>query len=96
MPKHNNACQWSYPGMTPSTPYEYTSEQPPSITVVEAIANLEEVDPTDLDFTLYNHIQPKALDTLTQSGAVTVTFSLAQYKVHITESNTVRITLHCG
>lgn len=84
------------PSDDPGTPYEYTPDRPPSLTIVEAIADLEEVDPTELDFTLYDYIQPDALDTLVQSGSVTVTFTITQYKVHITESGTVRITLHCG
>lgn len=50
----------------PNTPYEYESEQPPSLAVVTALADLKEKEPTDLDYTLYNYIQPQALDTLTQ------------------------------
>lgn len=77
---------------SPDTPFEYKSEQPPSIAVVNALAELEEVDPTDLDYTLYDHIHPEALDTLIQSGPVAVTFTVNQYTVHITESGTIRIT----
>lgn len=84
------------PNDDPSTPYEYTSEQPLSIAVVEALTALERIDPIDLDFTLYDHIHPDALDTLIQSDNVTITFTVAQYKVHIMESGTVQITLYCG
>ncbi|UHQ99013.1 hypothetical protein HYG81_25035 (plasmid) [Natrinema zhouii] len=77
---------------SPDTPFEYESEQPPSLAVVNALANLEEEDPTDLNYTLYDYIHPEALDTLIQSGPVTVTFTVNQYTVHITGSGTIRIT----
>ncbi|NUB91165.1 hypothetical protein HT576_09045 [Haloterrigena sp. SYSU A121-1] len=94
--KPNNACRWSEPTMTgsdtPTTPFEYESEQSPSLSVVEALATLEGVDPTELDYTLYDHIHPEALDTLTRSGTVEITFTVDQYTVHIDRSGIVRIT----
>lgn len=96
MVKYNNGWQWSEaampPGDDPSTPYEYTAEQPASLSVVEALAALEGVEPTELNFTLYDHIQPQALDTLTRKDPVAVTFTVDQYTVHIDDSGTVRIT----
>ncbi|WP_339105895.1 HalOD1 output domain-containing protein [Haloterrigena salinisoli] len=76
----------------PDTPYEYESEQPPSLAVVTALADLEDKKPTELDYTLYNYIQPQALDTLTQSRTVEITFPIEQYLIHIMESGTIRIT----
>lgn len=77
---------------TPDTPFEYESDQPPSIAIVNALADLEGVDPTELDYILYDYIHPEALDTLTQSGPVTVTFPLEEYMISTTESGTVQIT----
>ncbi|WP_436347955.1 HalOD1 output domain-containing protein [Natronorubrum sp. FCH18a] len=62
------------------------------MTCPSAVAALEGVDPIDLDFTLYDHIYPDALDTLIQSGNVTITFTVAQYDIHVTPSGTIRIT----
>ncbi|UHQ99025.1 hypothetical protein HYG81_25100 (plasmid) [Natrinema zhouii] len=98
MAKHDEGCQWKVEAMAgsddPDTPYEYSSEQPPSIAIVNALADLEEVDPTELDYTLYDYAYPEALDTLTQSGNVEITFTVEQYKVHITESGSIHITRH--
>lgn len=96
MPKYDDDCSWRPKTMTgsydPNTPYEYKTEQPPSLAVVTALADLKEKEPTDLDYTLYNYIQPQALDTLTQSGTVEITFTVEQYTIHIREDDTVRIT----
>lgn len=80
------------PSDGPSTPYEYTADQPASLTVIEAFAALEGVEPTELDHTLFDYIDPQALDTLAQSGPVTVTFTVDRYTVHVTESGTIQIT----
>lgn len=81
---------------SPETPYEYTAEQPPSIVVVQALADLEGVDPTDLDYMLYDYIHPEALDTLSKSGAVEIRFTVDQYEETLSGSSTVQITLRCG
>lgn len=100
MAKHDEGSQWRTEAMTgsddPDTPYEYSPEQPPSIAIVNALADLEEVHPTELDYTLYDSVQPEALDTLAQSGNVEITFTVEQYRVHITESGTIKITPSCN
>ena len=35
---------------------------PPSIAIVNAIAEMEGVSPTEIDFTLYENVDPDALD----------------------------------
>lgn len=64
--------------------HHYDAETPPSIAIVQAIAALENVDPTafstDLGLRLYDHLDPEALNRLvTNDGgiaAVTVDLTL--------------------
>ena len=58
----------------------------PSIAAIEALANLENADPTGLattfDICLYDYVDPDALDTLVRdgkSGSVTVTVTIERY-----------------
>lgn len=41
--------------------------RPPSIAVVEAIAAMDGIDPTELDVVLYDYLDPDALDRLFRS-----------------------------
>lgn len=64
--------------------HRYDGETPPSIAIVRAIAVIENVDPTnaptDLGLTLYDHVDPTALDRLVaeapESSAVTVDLTI--------------------
>lgn len=66
------------------------SVKPPSIVVVEAIATIENVSGTDLPMTLYDYINPESLDELVESSSdISVTFSVDQYQIQVTESTIV-------
>ena len=77
--------------------HQYDSDTPPSIAIVEAIATIENVDPmdssTDLGITLYDHVDPTALDQLVteNSGDSALTVDLTvhndyQYDVRVLDS----------
>lgn len=69
------------------------SEKAPSIAVVEAIAAIENVSPTDLSMRLYDYINPNSLDELVDSeSGVSVTFSVDQYQIQVNET-TIAVTL---
>ena len=65
-------------------------------TVVRALADSKDVDPTDLDFHLYDAIDPDALDRLFDwRDEVTgrrVSYTLADRRVVVDESRTVDVT----
>lgn len=94
--KYNQGCYWSQteivPSNSPTTPYQYESENPPSIAIIEALAELEDRDPVNLELTLYDYIHPEALNTLTQSGDVEIWFTVPQYEIHVRESGAVVIS----
>lgn len=79
------------PSEPPDMPYRYESDKPPSLTVVEAIAELRSTDPTQVDFRLYDYIHPEALDTLGRSENVEIVFQISPYQIHVTESGSVCI-----
>lgn len=54
-----------------------------STKIIEAIADLEGVDPTELREPLYGAIDPEALDVLVGSGDVSVTFTYHGYEVTV-------------
>lgn len=60
----------------------------PSKAIVKAIASIENVEEIDLpevlDTTLYDHVDPEALDFLiTDDGHILVSFTMGEYKVQI-------------
>lgn len=60
----------------------------PSIAVINAVAVLENVEPSELaeesDTTLYDHINPDALDTLVaQNRDLTISFTLGDYQIRV-------------
>ncbi|MFB6081054.1 MAG: HalOD1 output domain-containing protein [Haloferacaceae archaeon] len=58
--------------------------------VVEAVAEDRGVDPVDLDFALYDYIDPTVLERLEQSGGSwTLTFELPDYDVTVTSDDRV-------
>ncbi|USZ73525.1 HalOD1 output domain-containing protein [Natronosalvus halobius] len=72
---------------------------PASIAVVQAIGAIEGVDPTEapeeLGFTLYDHVDPEALDAMVEDGSrtggVTIEFSLEGHRVLITDTGLIRV-----
>ncbi|AFZ74912.1 HalOD1 output domain-containing protein [Natronobacterium gregoryi] len=65
----------------------------PSAAVVETIAQAEGVDPMTFEPSLYQAIDPDALDTLIESadGEVTVVFTFAGYTVGVDGTGTVTL-----
>lgn len=84
-----NQCM---PATNPNDPLrvesDYDEETPPSIAIVRAIAVIEDVDPvdspTELGITLYDHIDPTALDQFLtdRSDGTTVTIDLTIHNHH--------------
>ncbi|MFC6719056.1 HalOD1 output domain-containing protein [Natrialbaceae archaeon GCM10025810] len=57
---------------------------PPSIATSAALETVTGVDPTELETTLYDHIDPDALDGLVRdqnSEQVTVSFTIDHYRI---------------
>lgn len=59
-----------------------TRDEPTSSQVVEAIAELEDTDHTELP-PLFNSIDPEALDIIVQENGGTVSFEYAGYAVEV-------------
>lgn len=78
------------------------SRRPPSIAIVESIAAIEDVTPTDVDFSLYEDIDPDALDTIfanpdddeetTEDGEIVAEFQIDGYVVQVRDNGTITIT----
>ena len=77
----------------------YDETTPASIAIIRAICAIENVDPVDapadLGFTLHDHIDPEALDTIvadgTADGDVTVELLLEDHCVQISNSGRIRV-----
>lgn len=64
----------------------------PSLAVVNAISSIENAEPIDLSITLYDHINPEALDTLViDDSNITISFTLNEYRIRI-DGNRLVIT----
>lgn len=71
--------------------FEYDREEiPPSRAVVEAIADVEDVDPVELSTgggaTLYDHVEPDALDRFVSSDTIAnpeIRMSVDEYTVWV-------------
>ncbi|ELY66999.1 HalOD1 output domain-containing protein [Natrinema versiforme] len=68
------------------------SNTTPTVAIVNAIAGIEGVDPTDLSTvlgtTLYEQIDPEALDSLVSTGThPEIAFTVDGYRVEIEENN---------
>ncbi|WP_137288809.1 HalOD1 output domain-containing protein [Natronorubrum halophilum] len=71
-----------------------------STATITALATLEEVDPVELsdvlDITLYDHVDPEALDTLVAGEErVDLSFLIDDYRVRI-DGEELTITRQCG
>ncbi|WP_408958132.1 HalOD1 output domain-containing protein [Natrinema sp. 74] len=77
----------------------YDETTPASIAAVYAIATALDTDPiecsTELGFTLYDHVDPEALDALVthnqREGTVTIELSLEEYLLRVTDTGRVRV-----
>lgn len=89
MAKHNLDNRWSSREMTEDWTTVYDPGNPPSQTIVEAIADHEGVDPTELDLRLYDYIDPAALDSVMESSKVEVTVSIDEYEIQVIDFDTI-------
>ena len=87
-----------------SNPLHFETEyagRPPSIAIVEAIAAIEDVTPTDVEFTLYEQLDPEALDTLFDEqndpeeteADVVAEFHIDDYTVQVTADGQLTVTM---
>jgi hypothetical protein len=74
----------------------HRDDRPPSLAIVEALADLTGVDPDaladDADIVLYDHINPEALDALVAHGpdvGVTLSFTVDEYDVFVNREEVV-------
>ena len=72
------------------------SETTPSMAVIDAIASVENTEPTDvveeLDTTLFDHVDPEALDALiTGDNPVSISFTIDEYEVRF-DGDTLEVT----
>jgi hypothetical protein len=62
------------------------------MTVVEAVADAERVEPVELPTPLADAINPDALDSLFQNGTGRVSFDYSGYEITVEENGTVKVT----
>lgn len=72
----------------------YGDAESPTSAVVDAIAQLADLDPDELDFVLYDYVNPDALDDLLarqprQNGGVEVEFVVSGFEVTVRNDGTV-------
>jgi hypothetical protein len=66
----------------------------PSEAVIESLADAEGVPPESLPFTLWDYVDPEALDALATADACTVHFAVADYEVTVeTADGSVSVTV---
>ncbi|UHQ98128.1 hypothetical protein HYG81_21355 (plasmid) [Natrinema zhouii] len=73
---------------------ETFSNTPNSIQIVETIAEQDGRDPTEVDFTLNDHVDPDALNSLLETGSegLVVTFTIDDKVVTVAKDGTIEIT----
>lgn len=84
--------------------HTYDESTPASTAIVRAVAAAENVDPvdcpTDLEFTLYDHVDPEALDTLVggrhNRAPLTVEFDVNRYHVEVDGTGRISIVKYGG
>ena len=77
-----------------STVIEYAPDDgtPISIAIVRTIAAIENVDPTALEFTLYDYVNPEALDLLIEHegvGGAEIRFTVDDYDIYVLETGEI-------
>lgn len=69
--------------------------RPPSFAVVQTIATIEGVEPTEVKFSLYDTVDPNALDSIFSDGetedAVIATFYVEDYTVEIQDNGRITV-----
>ncbi|MFB6140805.1 MAG: HalOD1 output domain-containing protein [Halosimplex sp.] len=82
-------------GQDPTT-RDVPDDQPISQIVVETVAALEGVEPTDLSATLYEALDPEALDSLHRStdgrdGSLRIAFTFGGYEVVVESGDRITV-----
>ncbi|SER69313.1 HalOD1 output domain-containing protein [Natrinema salaciae] len=78
----------------------YDDERPASVALVDGLRTLEDPNAVvdELEFTLYDYVDPEALDALLADGSgdgdLVVSFSVDGYRVIMTNAGRVRIRTH--
>lgn len=68
------------------TPTSVTSSDPPSVAVVEAVADAKSISASDLEPPLYEFVDPDALDRMLGTAeTATVTFDAWEYEVTVVD-----------
>ncbi|WP_436926938.1 HalOD1 output domain-containing protein [Halosimplex amylolyticum] len=75
---------------------EITDDQPISQVVVETVATVEGVEPTELSTQLYDSVDPEALDTLYDTAndrdeSLRVSFAFHGYEVSIVDGERITV-----
>lgn len=84
--------------MSDSNPTEFETDyesQPPAVAIVSAIAAIEDTPPTELDFSLYDSIDPEALNKLVGDSGNTnmmIEFTIDGYEIQIQQNGTLTVT----
>jgi hypothetical protein len=58
----------------------------PSLAVIRALADAEDTTPEALPITLWDYVDPEALDTIAAGNGCTVRFSVEEYDVTVTSA----------
>jgi len=68
-------------------------EQSPIPEIIEAIAEVKGTEPSELDLTLYEYIEPEAIQQLVSHGTAswTLSFELPEHQVAITNEGAVLV-----
>jgi len=68
-------------------------EQSPIPEIIEAIADLKGIEPSELDLALYEYIEPEAIQQLASHGTAswTLSFELPEHQVAITSEGAVLV-----
>ena len=77
----------------------YDEATPASIAIIQAICAIENVDPTEgpaeLGFTLFDHVDPDALDTVLADGSgdgeTVIELTIDCYHVQVVDTGRIRI-----
>ena len=84
-------------GSVHETQYDAESDRALSTAVVEAVAAAADTDPIDAEFTLYDNVEPDALDSLVDHAlrrgrdGIRLEFPIAGYRVVITGDGAITV-----
>lgn len=95
VPERRERATGQHSSATVPIDHTYDEATPASIAVIQAIAAVEDLDPMDVEFTLYDHVQPDALDMLvgheSATGNVEISFTIDGYRVRVRDTGEVTV-----